>query len=469
MAMSEQPESSTEGSFGLKELQGIACIIWAGPQSLHLPAELAKDSQPMPIPEEVRQWLATHLATSSITVAPVTLDGQVLEPLLEALLACLKRISPRQEASEQDALCTTSHEAQAERKSGAERGSGKPQVAISTFGRFRIHRQGREIPPPQRNGDLLCKALVCQPSRQASYAWLTDHLWPLSEADRAIEYLYAAATALRTAISDDLLLTHRQTQTYQLADQQHLWIDADAALALLSQADALGRTTSAALCRLEQAVQLFQHGRFLAGVEETWVQARRLHIETMKERALVWLAEAYGQHGKHAQANTLLSEALAEDPSNENLLRALMQTLHESGMTHQALRAYEEFAKAQRRVEMEPAEATTALYEQLRRAPQVFDLSAMARTVPQLPPLLASSNQRSEGVSLDGSNAAALPGSVSNDGEGTVALMGSAVIEIGAVPAGENAVLSSPVTDERFASSFPGVSFGIMVWGIRPK
>ncbi len=96
-----------------------------------------------------------------------------------------------------------------------------------------------------------------------------------------------------------------------------------------------------------------------------------------KERALTWLVEAYRQGGKMAQAQTLLAEALAEDPTNGNLLCHLMQTLHEDGMTHQALRAYETFVKALKKAGLEPAEATTDLYERLKRAPRVLDLSAL--------------------------------------------------------------------------------------------
>jgi tetratricopeptide (TPR) repeat protein len=57
----------------------------------------------------------------------------------------------------------------------------------------------------------------------------------------------------------------------------------------------------------------------------------------------------------------------------------LMQTLHEEGMTHQALRAYEEFAKSLKKAGLEPAEMTTALYRRLKRAPRLLALSQPAR------------------------------------------------------------------------------------------
>ena len=248
------------------------------------------------------------------------------------------------------------------------------EFTLFAFGRFTLYRAEQEIAPPGRQGDTLCKALLCQPGRQAESAWLLEQLWPEAEGDLAATYLYNAAYTLRQTLPKGMLLTHKATQSYQLAGQDRLWVDADAALALMAEVEARGHTTAEALPLLEQAAQYFRRGRFLAGVEETWVQARRMHLETMKERALTWLVEAYRQGGKMAQAQTLLAEALAEDPTNENLLCHLMQTLHEDGMTHQALRAYDTFVKALRKVGLEPAEATTDLYERLKRAPRVLAL-----------------------------------------------------------------------------------------------
>ncbi len=279
-----------------------------------------------------------------------------------AFLCCMTH----EDSVKQDPSC-----ASASHRRAWKRGSTMREFAILTFGRFTLCRAEQEIAPPQRNGDLLCKLLLCQPNRRADASWLAEQLWPLSEGDQAIQYLYAAARSFRAVTASDLLVTHRQTQSYQLAGQDRLWVDADAALSLVAEAEAVGIATAEALPLFEQAVQYFRRGRFLAGIEEPWVQARRMHLEMMKERALVRLAEAYGQQGQHIQAQTLLSEALAQDPTNENLLCHLMETLHEGGMTHQALRAYDTFVKALRRTGLEPAEATTDLYERLKRAPRV--------------------------------------------------------------------------------------------------
>src|SRR5579875_1359445 len=124
-----------------------------------------------------------------------------------------------------------------------------PAIAILTFGRFTLCRAEQEIALPGRQGDTLCKALLCQPGRQAESGWLLEHLWPEAEGDLAVTYLHNAAWSLRQSLPTGMLLTHKATQSYQLVGQQHLWVDADAALTLLSEADTLGRATAEALPR----------------------------------------------------------------------------------------------------------------------------------------------------------------------------------------------------------------------------
>jgi DNA-binding response OmpR family regulator len=90
------------------------------------------------------------------------------------------------------------------------------------FGRFTLRRAEQEIAPPGRQGDTLCKALLCQPGRQAESAWLLEQLWPEAEGDLAATYLYNAASTLRQTLPPGILLTHKAPQSYQLAGQDRL-------------------------------------------------------------------------------------------------------------------------------------------------------------------------------------------------------------------------------------------------------
>jgi DNA-binding SARP family transcriptional activator len=100
-----------------------------------------------------------------------------------------------------------------------------------------------------------------------------------------------------------------------------------------------------------------------------------------------------------ACADEQAQQRMAEDPTNENLLCHLMQTLHEAGMTHQALRAYEEFAKSLKKAGLEPAEMTTALYRHLKRAPRGLALSALSTTAPSSLPSSSLADPQQENAS----------------------------------------------------------------------
>ena len=146
-------------------------------------------------------------------------------------------------------------------------------------------------------------------------------------------------------------------------------MDGDAALALLTEAERLGRTEPEALPRLEEAVALFQQGTFLQDEEGQWAAGRRATVEQTRYRSRLWLAEAYEQQDLPGQAETILSALLEDDPTDEDALRRLMLLLHQQGMTHQALRLYQRTNEACMQEMLGLTEATKTLAHRLREAP----------------------------------------------------------------------------------------------------
>jgi hypothetical protein len=146
-----------------------------------------------------------------------------------------------------------------------------------------------------------------------------------------------------------------------------------------------------------------------------------------------------------------------------------MHTLHADGMTYQARLAYTECVKALKHVQMEPEEATTALYEHLKRAPQVFDLAPPPRSVLPSLPHVASAERRSEEGSGEGSCEPILPEHECNGGQGSTALTRLTPAQPGPICAQESAGRPQEAMNERFAPGFPGGCFGLMVWGMRSE
>ena len=195
---------------------------------------------------------------------------------------------------------------------------------------------------------LLLKALLCCPGRRARREALVEMLWPETEPEQATQYINTATTKLRKVLErqkghGSLLLTEDDYKHYFLQGQQSLWVDVDEALTLLKEAESMGRTSLLeALPRLEQAAQYFNQGTFLDGEEGLWVSGKRATLERVRYRCRLWLAEAYEQHGMPGQAEMVITMLVEEDPLDEDALCRLMELLHRQGMTHKALRLYEQ-------------------------------------------------------------------------------------------------------------------------------
>lgn len=196
----------------------------------------------------------------------------------------------------------------------------------------------------------LFKRLLCSRGRKAQRGTLCDDLWPNPENPELVErYLNDAAYQLRKILSiPDVLKTLGKASGYELANQAQLWCDIDACEAFMKEAELIGYTSIAALPLLEQANSYFERGEFLEGEGGLWIYARKGTLERMHYRCQLWLAESYEQQAMVGQAEMQYSRLLEDNPSDEDVLCRLMRLYHQQGMTHLALRCYEE-AKRQAR------------------------------------------------------------------------------------------------------------------------
>ena len=246
---------------------------------------------------------------------------------------------------------------------------------------------------------LLLKALLCCPGRQARREALLEMLWPDADPEQAIQYLNTATTKLRKVLQlvkgqASLLITEDDYQLYRLEGQSLLWTDVDEVLALLNEAEQRERTSIETLPLLERAAEHLGHGTLLEEEGGTWVSGRRATVDRIRYRCRIWLSEAYIQHGRMGQAETVLNTLLEEDPTDEDILCRLMNLLHQQGMTHQAIRLYEDTCKALAKEGVELTEAIKHLAIQLREErPSMQDVvvaSAPITTHPVLPQKPAS-------------------------------------------------------------------------------
>src|SRR5579875_285344 len=135
-----------------------------------------------------------------------------------------------------------------------------PHFRIYLCGVFRAERrvgEGYEVIQTAEWGGSayprqLSKALLCCPGRQGRREALIELLWPDIDFEQAVLNFNTATPKLRAASrrseeQESLLVTEDDAGVYRLADQQLLWVDADAGVALLKEAEQIGRTQPEAL------------------------------------------------------------------------------------------------------------------------------------------------------------------------------------------------------------------------------
>lgn len=217
----------------------------------------------------------------------------------------------------------------------------------------------------------LLKALLCSPGRQASRGRLLEILWSDIDPEESSPYLNDAAYRLRKVLQprkeqESLLHTSRDTGSYALARQERLWVDADAALALLEQAEKMERQGGDAVAIFEEANGYLSRGEFLAEEEYLSFYGRRTTVGRARRGCLLALARAYGQRGWLLREEALLSDLLEENVLDEDALCVLMLNLQQQGRTFEGLRLYQETKALLESEGLTPTEMTRAVEQQLR-------------------------------------------------------------------------------------------------------
>jgi DNA-binding SARP family transcriptional activator/predicted ATPase len=265
-------------------------------------------------------------------------------------------------------------------------------IRISTLGQFRLERRSGRDAAWQTVTDsawqqprvrLLLAYLICAPGRKVNREQALEDLWPDSAVSVATNNLHRAVHHLRQVLGHQRatnlqeLLLRSEGDWLMLADQSHIWIDADAFEALLAQVDALGIKIEAgagaaqlAQCErlLKQAAALYSNDFLPEERYAEWVIARRQALRRNWVRLLLELADVYIAQGASAGAIDVLDRLLAKDPANEAAVQRLIVVLARLKRRGEALRAYHRLADVlYSEFRSVPSEETRMLYETVRQ------------------------------------------------------------------------------------------------------
>jgi tetratricopeptide (TPR) repeat protein len=222
----------------------------------------------------------------------------------------------------------------------------------------------------------------------AGEPFLQRDLWPGIIPKESASYVNNAVSVVRVILKPEgaetsLLLDVEDHSRYGLAGQELLWVDVEAALHLLQEAEAAEQADRDPLPFLDEAAGLLSRGIFLEGEEHLWLKARRETVARAWRGCRLWQAQLYQQREQWSQAQTLLDSLLEENPNDEDALCSLMQLLQVRGRPSEALHLYHELVERLTQQSKQPLEATRQVAEQMHSAP--------APTTLYLPPHASSS------------------------------------------------------------------------------
>jgi DNA-binding SARP family transcriptional activator len=225
---------------------------------------------------------------------------------------------------------------------------------------------------PTGKGRAVFKYLLAHHDQPIPRDVLMDAFWPQAGPEAARNSLNVALHGLRQALKavTDKPLILFEEGAYYINPEFHLWTDVDEfdrhvqAGRRLEAKDQLAH----AIAEYEAAIELYQ-GDFLSGDPyEEWPVLPRERLRVASLDVLDRLSQIYFSQQEYAACVTRCQQILVRDNCREDAHCLLMQCYCRQEQHHLALRQYQTCVDALRsELNVDPAPATTELYERLRR------------------------------------------------------------------------------------------------------
>jgi DNA-binding SARP family transcriptional activator len=263
------------------------------------------------------------------------------------------------------------------------------RVRLRLVGPFAVSGVTAANQPPLGKAQQLLKLLATQYGRFVPGEVLVEALWPGQVSDRGTQNVAVLVSRLRRSLGRDRIEGDRHG--YRLVVGPALTVDLQEAADLLRTAELELNAGSFALASSasEQALRLLEHEPALADEPDTeWVRATRGRVAANVRRARVcrWTAAlAAGDLGTVVEAAT---DALQDDPLDEEAARTLMGALHRCDRSGEALAVYGQLRSTLAdELGTDPSPATQSLH------------SAILRAEPAPPPPRATTGRAPNGAS----------------------------------------------------------------------
>ena len=187
-----------------------------------------------------------------------------------------------------------------------------------------------------RKGRVLLKVLALARGVPVSVDRIADILWGDDQPARPADQVGVLASRLRGVLGADCIT--RSDAGYSLVAD---WLDVEELLDLAAvSAEALATGRLGAARAAAGAALALVRGPLLPDLDGAWIESERAAVKATITRVQRLAVDAAAAAGDHGAAAGLAEQALAGDPYDETVLRALMAAHLGSGRPASALAAY---------------------------------------------------------------------------------------------------------------------------------
>ena len=245
---------------------------------------------------------------------------------------------------------------------------------VCLFGRLSLRHNGQVLTgfEARKTQELLCYLLLHRNQSHHREA-LAATLWSETCADRSKKNLRQVLWQLQSALdrqceSSSRSLLRVDADWVDLNSQADLWLD----VAVFEQAftpvrDVQGRDLDSQRAEVLKSAARLYHGDLLEGLYEDWCLQERERLQNMYLTILDKLMGYCEAHSEYESGIVHGTRVLAFDRAREHTHRQLMRLQYLAGNRTAALRQYERcIAALDAELAVKPANATVALYEQIR-------------------------------------------------------------------------------------------------------
>lgn len=260
---------------------------------------------------------------------------------------------------------------------------------IDLFGSLCVRKEG-DLPVHLRTlkAGALLAYLASYPQKVHTREALVELLWPNVDREKGRGNLRVVLNSLLKMlppVDSDTSIVTATRDTVQL-NQANCTTDLAEFEFWLQKADEM-EVAQEKIEALKQAVSHY-HGRFLADLNDTWIDLERNRLDDRYEEALEQLMRLFYDERNYAGALNYAQQFVALDPYHEARHRALIQIYSRMGHPSDALRQYQTLKEILKRDDKAlPEQKTRNLIRQVLGLPQdapegVLDRMTAAQSVP---------------------------------------------------------------------------------------